>query len=131
VKLEIDIPDDRLADILCSGIEGGNCGIHYWAAGDCSFSNIAINREGRRLHGPMVPYLQPVLHAAGWIAVTDGCSEPAQTHRLTHARLAQGVARAFGGNYPRLAMALAGGDYDASAGDALIQLSLFGELRYG
>jgi len=123
MDLIIVVRESDLANVLCSAVEGG--WIKYWAriASKCS--------EIRVIDAAVDPfYFQPLLPGGFWWIV-DCESEGRHRYKLTAGKIRKGLIW-LAKHKPQLFGECLGSDeQDADTGDALIQASLFGEIRYG
>jgi hypothetical protein len=109
--VSFDIPESRVAEVLCSACEGGS---NYWAGFTC------------------LPYRWPngfTADAELVLPVTIRNREEGGTVTLDSAAIDRGIAASL--KHPRALAALSGADHDAHDADLFLQLCLFGELVYG
>lgn len=126
-KVTIEIPERRIAQLLCTGIEGG---INYWCA------RVTKAWEGSE-GGKPVAYLEEdgstlwvhdyPLTPGGVLYVKE---QDGDTQRLDREAILRGIAL-LGEKYSHHWADFIGENEDATTGDVFIQLCLFGELRYG
>lgn len=120
IKLQVDA--DHLANVLCSGFEGG---IRYWGR-IANYSKLPCSEPACEM---MHVYHQPFV-LDGWIKVRD--NEAGGTSKLTLDKIQRAI-QVIADKYPRHLGAVLGNQamQDAETGDVLIQCALFGEVRYG
>ena len=124
--ITVTLSPTELANILCSARESSH-GIQHW----CSHIEVEfgdMTPHGRNLHAI---YFAPLTDGA-WV-LTDALAEDEDGHdaeyRLDRAAIERGV-QAIAEKYPHHLAGLAGFEQDARTGDALVQCSIFGEIRY-
>lgn len=126
-KITIDLPEQRVASLLCTAIEGG---INYWC------SKVTKAWEGEE-GGKPVAYLEED-GSVTWIhdyPLTPGGvlyvkEIDGDTHRLDRAAVIRGLAL-MSEHHARHFADFTSENEDATTGDVFVQLCLFGELRYG
>lgn len=120
VSIPLKVDAAHLANVLCSGFEGG---IRYWGR-IANHSNLHC-AQSKNMH----VYCQPLLEG-GSIVVLD--QETGGSRKLTFDKIQRGI-QVIADKYPHQLGAVLGdsGKQDATTGDVLIQCALFGEIRYG
>ncbi|MFN5251369.1 MAG: hypothetical protein ACK5DE_09985 [Bacteroidota bacterium] len=111
MKIEIEISNDVIEDILVTAFEGG---INYWV------DHIEFDGEG---------------WASEWLQQSDTHvlllhdQDGEQVHELTMSKLLEGIGMAFAQG--RSVFDSDGACVDADGADVIIQLALFKEIIYG
>jgi hypothetical protein len=133
----VNIPEQRLKDLICCGIEGG---IGYWAEiYDYEFGSGFSSKdflEGGKMTDP-----KNYWHPSQLIPFVKGCSvvlqqtdveagEEADVWRLNRQALVDGLTIMMN-KYPRHAANFLDENEDAETGDVFIQCCLLGEIVYG
>ena len=124
--INVTLGPAELANNLCSARESSH-GIQHW----CSHIHVEYGEftpHGRDLHAM---YMAPLTDGA-WVLcdryAEDEIGVP-EEYRLDRAAIERGV-QVIAEKYPEFLGALAGFAQDARTGDALVQCSIFGEIRY-
>lgn len=116
MTIEIEIPDKRIADLLCSAWEGGS---NYWARAEGQPYDLAGNLT---LEEPIRVYdIEENL---------DAQEEGGKFHSLTLDKVRDGL-KLMATKAPKQLGRFLAEDDDAITGDVLLQLSIFGEIVYG
>lgn len=127
----ISISMDDLADLLCSGMEGG---IGYWAEivdyrepSDLNLKEYfskswRTDRVFKHIHYPLLP--------GGVVMIRDAEGDDKEIYRLDFEAVQRGV-KVMANNWPRHFADFMGGNSDATTGDVFIQCALFGDIVYG
>jgi len=119
MKIEIEVPDQDIDDALCSAFEGG---ITYWA------------RVARYTAFVQYEYVHEIALKEGGsvqLAVTEGSGEDMEVKPLNRETIAAGL-KIMAEKHPRHFGDLLGEcTQDATTGDVLVQLAVFGELVFG
>lgn len=130
MKLELEINKGRIADLLCSGFEGG---INYWAFG----RNITNPSEAPKVYledfaewDEIYPHCHYPLVDGGVYQVTDTTEDQYQIYTLTLPKVESGL-KLMAEKYPHHFGNWLSEDDDATTGDVFIQCCLFGEVKYG
>lgn len=119
IKLEIEIKEQDLRDLLCNAIEGGS---NYW----CS----SMDRQGG-ISTTLAPYRQDVPFVpGGWLEVCDGEDQSRSPIRLDREAIIKGL-NIFATKYPRHFGNFINDNADAETGDVFLQCCCFGEAIYG
>jgi hypothetical protein len=129
LHVELELPGDYLANVICSGIESG---IAYWSS-EVEFSNVpfpGIDELMQRYHQPLAE--------RGFIRIRERSDQRNSGRRrdgwhvLDRAALIRAV-KVIVEKYPHHAGAVLGDQskQDATTGDVLIQCAIFGEIFYG
>lgn len=109
----IEVPKQRLRDLLCSAVEGGT---NYWA----QVSD--LDRDE-----PDLEY-----NAATFHELTDDDSGYVETGvKVTYLSLLRGLQLAASGTYARHFSDFMQENDDATTADVIVQLTIFGEVKYG
>lgn len=122
MKVELEFSNDYIANVICSGIEGG---IGYW----CKSVDYTMLGE---IDALMVRYHQP-LYAGGYIRFELREAHEGKTLYTMRKNNVEDALRVILEKYPHhFGACVADGDsQDAMTGDVLIQCALFGEIVYG
>lgn len=144
----IEIPDERIADIITGAVEGG---IGYWARTmdyewDCdpkdTYAVVVEFESAMDTLGLGAPSLTEQFFGANYYEELDALYEDHGSdvlnpwiHRVDFQRMADTVARAlvgdFGKNGTFYIQQIIDEEDDAQTYDVLFQLACFGELVYG
>ena len=124
MKIEIEVSDEIISNLLCSAFEGGS---NYWiestrceVKGDCFTSD--------RFDRTTVPLLD-----GGTVIVTlqdEAYKGKGVTYHLNRPAILRGLHGMLHHAPKHFGDALAGND-DATTGDVFLQCALFGEVVYG
>lgn len=107
MKITLDIPDEYVRNAVIAGVHGGRYGIGYWARASGLYTDLRITE-----HMDTRDELQHVHHT------------------LTPAKLRRACAL-LAMECPSMFARLVANNPDGPLGDNLIQLAIFGELKYG
>lgn len=133
----LNIPEHRIKDLLCCGIEGG---IGYWA--EIIEYDLPSNlMESDFYEGGKMTDPDNYWHPSEIIPFAKGCSvvlqqtepddgEEADVWRLNRSALVKGLAVMMN-KYPKHAADFLAENEDANTGDVFIQCCLLGEIVYG
>jgi len=121
MKIEIEISEQRLADMLCSGMEGG---INYWAK---IISYVAPTDLKFKIYPPEVFRHVDYPMSGGCVTLQ---TEEGESYMLTKPKLLAGLETMSKVAPKHFANWLAERD-DAETGDVFIQCCLFGKVIYG
>ena len=142
MKVDMEIPLLRLADLLCEGFEGG---VGYWAQivgyekpSELKYTMDGLSNEDRRnsfRSEPLVyKHIDYPLNAGGAIYVRETDSgeseETDKVHRLDYEACLRGL-KIMNEKYPRHFAAWINETDDATTGDVFIQCALLGDIVYG
>ncbi len=125
IRIEHDISDSDLFDVLVTAFEGG---IDYWGsasvchAGQGGFPSTLKVEDKQFKHGWCA------LTKTGFVTIDD--REDEKKHTLNRLNLEAGLKLAAS-NHPQLLNRIVGGEYDAGDADAVVQLAIFGDVIYG
>lgn len=114
MKLEIEITDEQLEELLDCAFDGG---IGYWALG------LSVQPD---VNGT---YAEIVLKRGGRVTLRDQEDDGAK-HVLDRAAIERGLP-AFQKQCPKRFSDWFSGECDAGCGDAFVQCCLFGKVIYG
>jgi hypothetical protein len=114
MEVKVTVLDEVVEGVLASAFDSG---IAYWAR---------VAGQGRINEECAECWLHAVPLRGGWVDLSDGT----QTRRLNRAAVQRGLEQMANHYGKHFGNVLTGG-YDASTGDILVQLALFGEVRYG
>lgn len=118
VNLTLNIPQERIADLLCCAIEGGST---YW----CS----SCDRQGG-ISQEQAPYRQDVPFVnGGWLEVCDGENKN-KAYRLDLNAIKKGL-NVMATKYPKHFADFMAENEDAITGDVFFQCCVFGDAIYG
>lgn len=120
---------DRVADLLCSGMEGG---IGYWARivdyrepSDLNlkayFSKSWTDRIYKHIHYPLLP---------GGVIVLEDIEDDNKLYRLDFEAVQRGL-KCMANNWPKHFADFMQDNADATTGDVFVQCALFGDIVYG
>ena len=127
MKIDIDVPDEKIAYALCSAFEGG---INYWAKRyetHCGDVTTAAKPWGDE-YTPYYVSFPFTPGASVSIEVEEGDKKP---RLLTRESLAAGL-KVMAEKYPKhFGDLLSESNQDATTGDVLVQCAVFGEIVYG
>lgn len=134
LKLEVEIPIERVRELLCGALEGGS---NYWCG------NLNVPKASRDLDPPIERGADgshtawPVLYIA---ATTEGHhitleeigegDEPPVKHRLSLGEIRKGLL-VMAAKYPKHFGDFMGENDDADTADVFLQCCLLGEVVYG
>jgi hypothetical protein len=128
LPVTITVPAERVADLLCSGFEGGT---RYWAkiVGKRRPKTIVVlgDHWADTAANPY-PHIHYPLSEGGSITVLD--TDTGKKHILDLSAIQRGLA-AMQEKAPRAFGDLLAENDDAFTGDVFIQCCLFGEVIYG
>ena len=123
-KTEVEISEEAISSELCSAFEQG---IYYWA-------------EIVDSHKPAKPYMiydhptaythQYPMRDDGWVDLKETEDADAETVRLDRAAIVRGL-ELMASEFPHVFGRILDQNGDAETGDILVQLAVFGEVRYG
>jgi hypothetical protein len=118
VKVEFDIPDERISDLLCSAFEGGS---GYWING------LKVARQ------PDTPvrYMSEVPMAGGALKIVPYDPENAPTPLLLNEENCRQGLRLLAQSFPKHIQDVIEENDDAGTGDAFLQMAVFGEIVFG
>lgn len=122
VTVTQEIPISRVANLLCSALEGGS---NYWAEivkfTPPTSETFTENKDFRHLHYPLNP--------GGSLTILD--SEEGKKHKLDLSAIEKGLQKMADSEYNwHFGNFMAEND-DAETGDVFLQFCLFGEIVYG
>lgn len=125
MDLTLTLPEDRIADLLCSGFEGG---ISYWAyiVGDRKPRSVVD--LGPRWDDGIFPHVHFPLSRGGAVTVCDLQTE--KKHTLDLGAIRRGL-RVMAEKFPRHFGDWLAENDDATTGDVFIQCCLLGDIVYG
>lgn len=123
MRVQIQVPDQKIADVLCCGMEGG---IAYWSV-------IEGYREPKTMEFQMdtekvFKHIDYALNLGGAVMLKD--TETEIVHELTRDKLYKAV-QMMADRYPRHFANLMDDNSDAETGDVLIQCAVLGSITYG
>lgn len=122
IKIEIEISDERIGDLLCCAMEGG---IGYWAT--------IIDYENPDEVKVEFAHNELPLTERGAVVLTesnDGPLDDQPRWRLDRAAVERGL-RLLAEKYPGHWAEFLTENEDADTGDVFVQLAVLGELVYG
>jgi len=134
IQVEVEVSRECLAHALCSGMEGG---IQYWAriqeyVAPPDGADIRIDGFDQDDDKTVYKHIHyPMCEAGGGVVISDVEQHVAfEPTLLDHKALQRGL-QLLAREHPKAFASLTANDADADVGDALIQLSLFGEIVFG
>jgi len=141
IKCEIEVDRQRIADVVCSGFEGG---IGYWATitgyvPPPKDADLYVGREDDRERGLFKHIDYPMCEEGGGVVLGDAendgkgfdlTANGGGRVTLTYAGIVKGLGL-MATKHPRHFSNLVADDGDAETGDVLIQLAVFGDIVYG
>ncbi len=139
IKCEVEVSRGRLADVLCTGMEGG---IHYWGkivdyVEPPEGSDLFKDLEGwEQFNGGLFHHIHyPMCAAGGGVTIEDSTGEEnfpngAKTVFLDYAALLRGLSL-MAQVQPQHFADIVRESEDSITGDVLIQLAVFGEVVFG
>ena len=116
VTIEIEIPEDRIRNLLGCAIEGGSA---YWCE-SCDRRNATRKQAEYRQDVPFVK--------GAWLEIT--AAEINKIFKVDREAIENGMA-AFAVKCPRQFAEFMNENEDAGDGDAFLQCCVFGEVVYG
>ncbi len=130
LQLQMNLKMSRIADLLCSGFEGG---IGYWARIEkYKEPSEPIDRSvlGPSWDGEVYPYIHYPLTPDGAVIIKDTEDDKGKKYTLDMKAIKKGLA-IFQEKYPSHFGNWLSEDDDAITGDVFIQCCLLGEIVYG
>ncbi len=131
MKVSVNVPESQIAYALCSAFESRG-GIDYW--GEVLSTHHKLGTQPARPWGEDVgtpTYISAALTPGGYVRIGEhGANKPA-VHRLSRAKIALALPLMLKDHPHQFCALMTGVGQDATTGDCLVQLALFGELRYG
>ena len=152
MKVEIEMPEERIQDLLCNALEGGS---NYWyfiekyhypnkcpVCGRVTHCPICSSGKNGKAHKLVdtIPQTKESLgiefthlelpFKGGFIEFSDLEDEEAEHKNLTLEAIQRGV-KIMAEKYPRHFGDWIGENDDATTGDVFLQCCLFGETIYG
>lgn len=130
IKTTVEIPESRVADLLCTAMEGG---VGYWA----QITGYRKPKElwrGKGWEGDVFRHVHYPMSRGGamFLREYDGDEDPPPTWTVTRSKLIAGLRKmASDPRYLRHFADFMRENEDAITGDVFLQLSLFGEVVYG
>lgn len=115
MKIEIDIKDEYIRQAIGAGLNGG---IRYW----CARVEPSATYTLERMTTENVTFLL--------IVERDESGPEEGRHFLDFAGIKRALAWLVTNNYTRTFAAICSGDADSWHGDVLIQVAIFGEVKY-
>lgn len=115
MKIELDIQDEYIRRAITAGLNGG---IQYW----CARVEPSATYTLERMTTENVTFLL--------IVERDESGPEEGRHFLDFAGIKRGLAWLVTNNYTRTFASICSGDADSWHGDTLIQVALFGEVKY-
>lgn len=127
VTVKQELNDNRVADLICAGFEGG---IGYWArvTGYKKPEKVFEWDLSSTLGGQVYRYVQYPMSEGGAVLMQD--TENDDQWELNREKILAGLA-AMASKYPRHWRNFMDEQEDSETGDVFIQCCLFGELVYG
>lgn len=133
MKVTIDIHEKDIANLLCSGMEGG---INYWARIEdyveptnkpIAYCDWDYKEEEKTIY----KHIDYPLNEGGAVLIKDiECHTPGQVYRLDKAAILKGL-NIMAEKHARHFSDFMNGGGDATTGDVFIQCCIFGETIYG
>lgn len=138
ITLDIEIPDQLCADILCTMLEGGVYGIGYWACADNIQRTPGYDDPERKADWN---YVSAELSDAEHDEDDPDSKPQFEPKTMDYALIRKGIAACLapGANLNKSTQGYIfsgvvnkdGGDIDGDAADAIAQFAMFGKLVYG
>lgn len=131
ITVQIEIPCDRIANLMCSAVESGDPVTRGWCGG------IYYKAKGHKLpkgwKGTCWYYDHPELYAADdlqleIVEIDEDADKPTK-HAVNRERLLRGIAT-MATKFPDEFAQIMHDDTDASTADVFLQCVLFGEEKY-
>ena len=119
VTRDIDIPDERIRDLLCAGLEGG---IGYWGTITEYHNPDNIECEFKHLDLPM--------SAHGYIRISEN-EDPDDKGRLLHKQTIEDGLKAMSERFQNHFDTFMAENEDAETGDVFIQCCLYDDVIFG
>jgi hypothetical protein len=122
--IEVQITDERMADLLCNALEGGS---NYWY--------VIVSRHEppaytfHTMEGETFPHIDIPMNDGGWLMIASD-DEPKDAKKLDKDAMRHGL-HLMAVKYPHHFADVINENDDAITGDVFLQLSLFGEVVYG
>jgi hypothetical protein len=133
IKVEMEVSDQRISDLLCSAFEGGS---NYWYMQLDHELPEGISFEEFRAGGARQPK-DGYCHWCQLIPLVEGCAltlrvqdDPVKIHRITRECLEKGMG-IFAKKYPYHFADFINENDDADTGDVFLQCVVFGDVIYG
>ena len=118
VTIKHEFDSQELADILCSGIEGG---INYWGV---------VNLENAPMKDGLIDY-KAIVEGTGFLTVID-IEDPDEYKGVVNAKSIKKAIQIINKKYNHHMGNIINADYhDAETGDVLVQCAAFGEIVFG
>jgi hypothetical protein len=127
MRVYTEVSDQMIADVLCSGMEGG---IGYWSEIQNDRYVKPKTLKFRLMKGETFPHIDYAMNPGGAVIIKDIEREGGKEYKLTLGKLRKGV-QLMAQKYPDHFQNMVTENSDAITGDVLVQLSIFGELIYG
>lgn len=115
MKIELDIQDEFIRQAITAGLNGG---IQYW----CARVEPSATYTLERMTTENVTFLL--------IVERDESGPEEGRHFLNFTGIKLALAWLLNNGYPRTFASICGGDADKFHGDVLIQVAIFGEVKY-
>lgn len=138
MKVMIDVPLQRISDLLCCALEGGS---NYWyhiekfiRPAQLAFLSDADQAKAMKREPQTFKHLDYPLNAGGALVISDRdrpeMGDKCRTERLDLSTVERGMT-IFLSKYPRHFADFMAENEDACTGDVFLQCCLFGEAVYG
>lgn len=129
MKIELEIPSERIANMMVSAMESGDPVTTAARGGWCS----AINNKSRKVFKGNWWYADPSYYEGQFvfeiIEVDDETTGHETTHRVNRQRVLDGL-RLMAEKFPHLFKHVLEDDTDAPCADIFLQCIIFGEEKY-
>jgi hypothetical protein len=128
VNVEVDVPWERIRDLLCNALEGGS---NYWYRIE---KFIAPDKYVNSDPKDIFRHLDYPTNPGGALLISDAkvADDPDvfRTERLNMTKLKEGL-KVMAQKYPRHFANFMSENDDADTGDVFLQCALFGDVIYG
>jgi hypothetical protein len=126
INTPIEINHTRIADLLCTSLEGG---VYYWAKYELKYEPTLQEQGDEEKYGEWVLFPQfMITHPLFCLSIKD--FEEGEDYDLNLETLESGLG-VMAKKYGRHFKDFCEGDEDAITGDVFLQCCVFGEVVYG
>jgi hypothetical protein len=129
IKIETQIPFDRITDLLCSAFEGGS---NYWYNIEYYQKPKNFNNSKDKTGKDIFKHLDYPINEGGYLAISDNNDGQGETEReiLNLESIERGL-KVMAKKYPSHMKDFLDEQDDAGTGDVFLQCCLFGKVIFG